>query len=88
MAINRLIAEVKPMEKSKITNSIKEFYNSQAKLYEKERRRSKAVGIYEKLLEMKSLSDAEKSEINGKLTQAYKELGMVQKYLGMKEKIN
>jgi hypothetical protein len=75
------------MERTKATDSIKAVYNSQAKLYEKERRRSKAAEVYEKLLLMKGLPDAEKAEINNKLALLYKELGMVDKYLGMKEKL-
>lgn len=86
MATSRITAEMKPMEKTSITSSIKNFYKTQAEIYEKNRRRSKAVEIYEKMLSMKELLDIERTEINNRLLQLYQELGMVQKYLQIKEK--
>lgn len=86
MAINKINGEVKPMEKTKFTEAVKGYYLTQAHVYEKERRRSKAVEIYEKMLQMKNLSEIEKTEIKNKLSQLYKDLGLVQKYLSLQEK--
>jgi len=86
MAINKIMGEVKPMEKTKFSEAVKGFYLAQAHIYEKERRRSKAVEVYEKMLLIKTLLETEKIEIKNKLSQLYKELGLVQKYLSLQEK--
>jgi lipopolysaccharide biosynthesis regulator YciM len=79
--MSKILAEVKPMEKSKFLTSIKNFYIIQGMTYEKEKRRSKAVEVYEKLAGMKGLLDTEKEGIDRKLAQLYKELGLTEKYL-------
>jgi tetratricopeptide (TPR) repeat protein len=84
---NKIIAEVKPMEKTSTMNIIKDFYRTQAQIYEKEKRKSKAVQIYEKLVTSKTISDAEKSEIDNKLLRLYNDLGLVSKYLDLKGKL-
>ncbi|HTZ41707.1 MAG TPA: hypothetical protein VMC07_00670 [Candidatus Omnitrophota bacterium] len=86
-ASNKITAEMKPMEKTKISDAIKGFYRAQAVIYERERRRSKAAEIYEKMLTMKGLLDIEKKEINNRLLMLYKDLGMVQKYLQIRDKV-
>ncbi|MDD5699956.1 MAG: hypothetical protein PHH00_02060 [Candidatus Nanoarchaeia archaeon] len=86
-AANKITAEVKPMEKTKYSDAVKIFYRTQAGIYEKSKRRSKAAEIYEKMLTLKGLLDLERTEINNKLFGLYRELGMVDKYLGMKEKL-
>ncbi len=82
--MNKIIAEVKPMERTKYIDAVKNFYRGQALAYEKEKRRSKAVEIYEKLVDMKGVSDAEKEDIKAKLLMLYRELGLTQKYLQLK----
>ena len=84
--MNKIVAEVKPMEKTKYFNAVKNFYRNQAIVYEKEKRRSKAVEIYEKLRDMKIVSDVEKEDITAKLLQLYRELGLTQKYLQLSGK--
>lgn len=85
LVMNKVLGEaVKFTDKAKITSSVLDFYKRQAEVYEKERRRSKAVEIYEKLLTMK-ISDAEKESVNKRLIDLYKALGMVDKYLKLNE---
>jgi tetratricopeptide (TPR) repeat protein len=83
-AIRKIIGEAKVAERGKIMISIKEFYKDQARIYEKEKRRSLAAKTYEKILSL-NISDAEKEEINQHLTGLYKELGMVKQYMGLKK---
>jgi tetratricopeptide (TPR) repeat protein len=80
----RTLSEISPNERPKLDLEIREFYKNQADIYEKEKRRSFAVKTYEKLLTMK-LSETEKSEINGKLSNLYRELGMVGEYMKLKK---
>ncbi len=86
LTMRRVVGEVNSKEGKKITDSIKEFYKNQAKTYEKEKRRNKAAQTYEKILTM-NLLVPEKDEINKKLLELYKELGMIEQYMGMKKKI-
>lgn len=86
LAIKKIIASVKASERPTIMLSIKEFYKNQARTYEREKRRSFAVKTYEKLLTL-NISDAEKNEINSKLSGLYKELGMVGQYMALNEKL-
>ena len=85
LLISIVISEtVKFTDKAKVTASIIDFYKRQADLYEKEKRRSKAAEVYEKLLTMK-ISDSEKEFANKKLMDLYKTLGMIDKYIKIKE---
>jgi tetratricopeptide (TPR) repeat protein len=86
MSIKKIIATVKANERPKIMIAIKEFYKTQAKTYEKEKRRSFAVKTYEKLLTL-NISDFEKDEINKNLLGLYKELGMMGPYMVMRKKL-
>ncbi len=85
LAMRRVVGEVNSKEGKKITDSIKEFYKNQAKIYEKEKRRNKAAQTYEKILTM-NLLVPERDEINKKLLGLYKELGMIEQYMAMKKK--
>jgi tetratricopeptide (TPR) repeat protein len=78
--------EVNANERNKILISIKQFYFSQAQIYEKEKRRSLAIKTYEKILEM-NLLDIEKNDINKRLLILYKETGMVKEYMDMRKKL-
>lgn len=86
MEMKKALSEAKPMERSKINLSVMEFYKNQAQTYEKERRRNRAVQVYEKILTM-GISEAEKGEINKKLLGLYKELGMMEPYMVMRKKL-
>ncbi len=84
---NKIIADIKPMEKTNTLNIIKDFYKTQAMIFEKEKRKSKAVEVYEKMITLKTLSDAEKTDVNNKLLRLYNDLGLVAKFLSLKGKI-
>jgi tetratricopeptide (TPR) repeat protein len=86
LAVKKAGSEATNIEKTKISDSIKEFYKSQAETYEKERRRDRAVKTYEKMLTL-SYPDAEKKEINQKLSVLYKSLGRVEQYIAMQRKL-
>jgi tetratricopeptide (TPR) repeat protein len=86
LAVKKAVNEATIAEKAKITNSIKDFYKNQAQTYENERRRNNAVRTYEKMLAL-NYSDAEKKEINQKLSDLYKNLGMIDKYMAMQKKL-
>jgi tetratricopeptide (TPR) repeat protein len=85
--LKKALSEASVLERGKISISIKEFYKTQAQLYEKEKRRQKAIQTYEKMLSM-NYSDYEKKEIAQKLLVLYKELGMVEQYMILNKKIN
>lgn len=85
LVTGKLLGETaKYADKTKITESIVGFYKTQGETYEKEKRRSKAIEVYEKLLTMK-ISDAEKSWAKNKLLELYKGVGMIDKYFNMKD---
>jgi tetratricopeptide (TPR) repeat protein len=86
LAVKKAINESTITEKAKITNSIRNFYKTQAETYEKEKRRNNAVKTYEKMLVM-NYPDAEKKEINKKLAGLYKNLGMIEQYIAMQKKL-
>ena len=86
LSTKRTLSEVKASERPKIMISIKDFYKTQAQTYEKEKRRNKAVKTYEKIVTM-DISDSEKTEINKKLLELYKELGMIEPYMKLKSQI-
>jgi tetratricopeptide (TPR) repeat protein len=87
IVFRRIMGEVRANDRPKINLEIREFYKTQAENYEKEKRRSLAVKTYEKILTL-DISDFEKSEVNKKLTELYKELGMVGQYMKLKAKNN
>jgi tetratricopeptide (TPR) repeat protein len=84
--VKKANSEATAIEKTKITNSIRDFYKNQAQIYETERRRDRAVKTYEKMLTL-NYSDAEKKEINQKLSVLYKSLGRVEQYMAIQKKI-
>ena len=86
LSTKRTLLEAKPNERPKISLSIKEFYKNQAQVYEKERRRNKAVKTYEKIITM-DISEPNKNEINKKLLELYKELGMIEQYMKLKSQV-
>jgi tetratricopeptide (TPR) repeat protein len=77
-AMKKALGEANASQRGEIYFSIKDFYKRQAQVYEKELRRSNAVRIYEKLLEM-NISDSERAEIKDKLATLYKILGKIEK---------
>lgn len=84
--IAMILEDARGTEKNRIMLSIADSYKKQAGVYEKEKRRNKAVKVYEKLLTMK-IPEEEKNEINKKLSGLYNELGMIDEYMKLKGKI-
>ena len=85
-AIAKISEDVKQAEKNRIMTSVIGTYKKQAEIYEKERRRNRAAKTYEKILTMK-IPEEEKEEIRKKLSILYNELGMVEEYMKIKNKI-
>lgn len=85
-ATKKAYSQSNAKERQEVTNTIKDFYMRQAKVYEKETRRGNATRIYEKLLEM-NISDSERREIKQRLLELYENLGRVKEYLVLKSSI-
>ena len=73
-SMQKAMSQANSVQKNEVYNEIKNFYKRVAEDYEKETKRNKASGIYEKLLEMK-ISDMERQEIKSKLIDLYEKLG-------------
>jgi len=86
LSMKNLSSEAKVGERAKINSSVKDFYLKQAQTYEKEKRRARAIQIYQKILEM-NLLEVEKNEINKKLLVLYKETGMIREFMDMRKKL-
>jgi len=82
----KLTNEISTNERTKILDSIKEFYKIQAENYEKQERRSKALQTYEKMMTM-DYSELEKKQIQYKLLDLYKKLGMIKEYMLIEKKL-
>lgn len=82
-ATTKAMNQANAFEKNDIMFNIKQFYKKQAEIYEKEMRRSNAVRIYEKLLELAS-TEAEKKQIREKLLELYQKLGKFREYNALK----
>ncbi len=83
-AMKKAVGTASTAEKDRIYTSIKDFYKRQAEVYEKELRRSHAVSIYERVLEMK-INDLERQEIRKKLLGLYEKLGKIKEYAALKK---
>lgn len=67
-------------EKQNIQNKVKLLYKKQAEIYESQLKRSNAVRVYEKMLELK-ITDQEKAEIKSKLVELYEKLGKKKEFM-------
>ena len=83
VAMKKAFVDAKASERAEITFAVKDFYKRQALVYEKELRRSNAVKIYEKLLDM-NISESERKEIKEKLLGLYEKLGLLKEYFALK----
>ncbi len=72
--VKKAIKEASASDRSEIYLKIKECYKRQAEIYENAMRRSYAVRVYQKLLEM-NLNSSEREEIKKKLLNLYEKLG-------------
>ena len=78
--IQKGYANMTSEERAWIYNKIKELYRKQAENYESQLKRSNAVRVYEKMLELR-LSDFEKKEIKERLMGLYEKLGKKKEYM-------
>ncbi len=76
----KCLRESSSSERAEILKSLKEFYRQEAERGIKENKRSSTVKVYEKMLEMNSISIDEKAEIKEKLLKLYLNLGMMNQY--------
>lgn len=67
-------------EKQNILNKVKLLYKKQAEIYESQLKRSNAIRVYEKMLELK-ITDQEKAEIKAKLMELYEKLGKKKEFM-------
>lgn len=72
--MRRAMEEVTIVKKADIYEDIKNFYKTQAEVFEKESKRNHAIKVYEKLLSMK-ITDSERNEAKAKLLALYEQLG-------------
>ena len=84
-AMRDAISQANVKEREEIYAYIKKFYKDQAMECEKNQKRSQAVRLYEKLLEMR-ISESERSEIKAKLLELYNTLGKVREYTALEKK--
>jgi len=73
-AMRKAMREANSIEREEIYYSVKDFYKKVAEDYVKQVKRSSAVKVYEKLLNMR-LTNFEKKEIKNKLIELYEKLG-------------
>lgn len=78
--IQKGYANMTPEERAWIYTKIKELYKKQAEEYETQLKRSNAVRVYEKMLELR-LSEPEKKEIKERLMNLYEKLGKKKEYM-------
>lgn len=67
-------------EKQKIQDRVKVLYQKQAEIYEAQLKRSNAVRVYEKMLELQ-ITDKERADIKNKLIELYEKLGKKKEYM-------
>lgn len=78
-ALQSVYTNKNPYERAQIYSKIKELYQKQAEFYEGQLKRSNAVRVYEKMLELR-LEEKEKTEIKNKLVDLYEKLGKKKEY--------
>lgn len=83
-ATKKAMAEANVSQRAEIFVEMKEFYKTHANALVKQRRRSQAARVYERLLEMK-LSDDERETVKQELSALYEKLGRLKDYFGMKK---
>ncbi len=86
-AVRKALAEAHGSERVDIQNKVRDFYKKQAEFYEKQKKRSNAMKVYEKLLQT-NISNDEKQEINVKLMSLYEQLGKVKEYFNLKSGVS
>lgn len=82
----KIFQDTTESERKKIIDLIKNFYRKEAERNLKEKRKGNTLKIYEKMLDMNSVSAVEKMEIKEKLLRMYLDLGMVLNYNRLKNR--
>ncbi|MEK6844753.1 MAG: hypothetical protein AABX44_00700, partial [Nanoarchaeota archaeon] len=85
-AARKCLRESSSLERAEILKFLKEFYKQEAERGIKENKRSSTVKVYERMLEMNSISIPEKTEIKEKLLKLYLTLGMMPQYNKIKNR--
>jgi len=83
-SIMKAASECNSKEKAILQSEIVLAYKKAAQEYETKMQRSHAVKIYEKMLTMTTVSDAEKIQVRDKLIDLYEKLGKVDRYMTLK----
>jgi tetratricopeptide (TPR) repeat protein len=86
IVLRKMIEEINPKERSKIMINIKNFYKEQALMYESQKRKSKAIETYEKILTL-NINEDERKEIENRLLYLYKDLGKVGDFIRLQKKL-
>lgn len=76
----KCLRESSSQERAEILKSLKESYKNEADRGLKENKRSSAIKVYERMLEMATIPIKEKEEIKEKLLKLYLTLGMMPQY--------
>ena len=84
-AMMKAFAEATSREKTIIQAEIIEAYKKVAQEHENTLKRANAVKIYEKLLSMAAVSEADKIAVRNKLGPLYEKLGRIDKYMTNKK---
>ncbi len=79
-ALQSIYMNKNSFERMQIYQKIKELYQKQAEFYEQQLKRSNAVRVYEKMLELR-LEEKEKTEIKRRLVELYEKLGKKKEYM-------
>ena len=82
-SLKKVLAIGSSRERAEIKGKVKNMYLSQALVYEKENKNSRALQIYELLLS--SLDEKERIEIQKKVLVLYSKLGRIREYTLLKE---
>jgi tetratricopeptide (TPR) repeat protein len=84
-AFRKALASGNTREKEEMKKSILDLYRKQAAEYEKAKRNSNALKIYEKLVEM--VPESERRDVKLKLLDLYKALGKIREYTSLKNQL-
>lgn len=85
-SMKKAMSDASASDKAEIYFIIKNSYQRQAEIYEKEMKRNHAARIYEKILQM-NLSELEKKDIKKKLLGLYEKLGRLKEYFVLKKSL-
>lgn len=85
--MKKAMCKANPREIASIIDTMKELYKAQAIVCEKNKRKSQALEIYDKILRM-DISDMEKRDIKKKMLELYDGLGRVRDYLNLERELS